>query len=137
MTSKSASVTPFNVDLPEDFCYTNLVKQFGANLITPDLIERFEKVTKLKPHYLMTRGIFFSHRDLDLILNDYEAGKEIFLYTGRGPSSESLHIGHMISLMFTAYLQKAFNAIVVIQMSNDEKFYFKKELTSFETINRY
>ena len=43
-------------------------------------------------------------RDLDEILNAYESGKSFYLYTGRGPSSASLHFGHLIPFMFTKYV---------------------------------
>jgi tryptophanyl-tRNA synthetase len=58
-------------------------------------------------------------------LNYYEQGKPVFVYTGRGPSSESMHMGHMIPFEFAKYLQDAFGCIVVIQLSDDEKYYFK------------
>ncbi len=32
---------------------------------------------------------------MDRILEDYEKGKEFFLYTGRGPSGHT-HIGHLV-----------------------------------------
>jgi hypothetical protein len=35
-------------------------------------------------------------RDLNVVLDMYEAGKPFYLYTGRGPSSEALHAGHLI-----------------------------------------
>ena len=41
--------------------------------------------------------------DLDKILDRYEQGKPFFLYTGRGPSSDSMHLGHMIPFVFTKY----------------------------------
>jgi hypothetical protein len=34
----------------------------------------------------------FSHRDLELILDKYEKKEPFFIYTGRGPSSTSMHI---------------------------------------------
>jgi len=40
-------------------------------------------------------------REFDKILDRYEQGKPFFLYTGRGPSSDSMHIGHMIPFLFT------------------------------------
>ena len=55
----------------------------------------------------------------------YEAGKPFFLYTGRGPSSEALHFGHLVPFIFTKYLQDAFNAPLVVQMTDDEKFLWK------------
>jgi tryptophanyl-tRNA synthetase len=39
-----------------------------------------------------------------MILDRYEKGKPFFLYTGRGPSSGSMHLGHMIPFMFTKYV---------------------------------
>lgn len=41
------------------------------------------------------------HREFDKILDRYEQGKPFYLYTGRGPSSDSMHLGHMIPFMFT------------------------------------
>lgn len=55
----------------------------------------------------------------------YEAGQKFYLYTGRGPSSDSLHLGHLIPFMFTKYMQDAFNVPLVIQMTDDEKFLWK------------
>ena len=40
-------------------------------------------------------------REFDKILDRYEQGKPFYLYTGRGPSSDSMHLGHMIPFMFT------------------------------------
>jgi len=105
--------------------YDKLVVKFGSSKIDEALLERFEKVTGHKPHHLLRRGIFFSHRDMNLILNDFEAGKKFFLYTGRGPSSEAMHLGHLIPFMFTKWLQDVFNVPLVIQLTDDEKFFFK------------
>lgn len=55
-------------------------------------------------------------RDLSVILDRYEKGKPFFLYTGRGPSNGSLHLGHLIPFMFTKYLQEAFNVPLIIQV---------------------
>lgn len=124
-------VTPFSVT--GDIVYDKLVDQFGLQLISSELLARFEKVTGHKAHRFLRRGIFFAHRDLDKILDDFESGKKIFLYTGRGPSGD-LHLGHVAPLEFTVYLQKALNAYVVFQMADDEKFY-SKNLTLDQAIN--
>ena len=39
----------------------------------------------------------------------------------QGPSSEALHLGHLIPFMFTQYLQEAFQVPLVIQLTDDEK----------------
>lgn len=59
------------------------------------------------------RGIFFSHRDLDKILDLHEKKQPMYLYTGRGPSSEALHLGHLIPFHFTKYLQDVFQCPLV------------------------
>jgi len=107
------------------FDYMKLIDQFGSQAITPELIAKFEKVTGHKAHPWIKRGIFFSHRDLDVILDAHTAGKQIYLYTGRGPSSEALHMGHLIPFMFTKWLQDVFRCVLVIQMTDDEKCLWK------------
>lgn len=81
--------------------YSKLVDEFGTKRIDKALLERFEKVTGKKPHRFLRRGIVFSHRDFELILDRYERGEPFFLYTGRGPSSDSVHVGHTIPFEFT------------------------------------
>lgn len=105
--------------------YLKLINKFGTSPIQGSLIKRWEEVTHVKAHRWLRRGIFFSHQDLEKLLDEKEAGKQIYLYTGRGPSSESMHLGHMIPFMFSQYLQYALDAIIIIQMSDDEKFFFK------------
>ncbi|KAF8126488.1 tryptophanyl-tRNA synthetase [Boletus edulis] len=108
--------------------YDKLVAQFGTRCVDAALLQRFEKLTGHKPHPLLRRGMFFSHRDFDRILDRYEQGKPFFLYTGRGPSSDSVHMGHMIPFVFTKWLQDVFDVPLVIQLTDDEKFLFKHEL---------
>lgn len=51
----------------------------------------------------------------------------IYLYTGRGPSSGAMHLGHLVPFLFTQWLQTAFRCPLVVQMTDDEKFLFKGE----------
>ena len=44
---------------------------------------------------------FDLNRDFNEVLDAYERGDKFYLYTGRGPSSEALHLGHLIPFMFT------------------------------------
>ncbi|KAH8991512.1 tryptophanyl-tRNA synthetase [Lactarius akahatsu] len=113
--------------------YDKLIDQFGTRRIDAALLERFERLTGHKPHILLRRGMFFSHRDFNIILDRYEKGKPFFLYTGRGPSSDSMHLGHMIPFVFTKWLQDVFDVPVVIQLTDDEKFLFKHELKPEQT----
>ncbi|CAO1614665.1 unnamed protein product [Sympodiomycopsis kandeliae] len=113
--------------------YNKLIEQFGTRHIGEDLLKRFETVTGHKPHPLLRRGSFFSHRDLDSILTRYEQGKPFYLYTGRGPSTDSMHLGHLIPFLFTKWLQDVFDVPLVIQLTDDEKFLFKSALTIKDT----
>jgi hypothetical protein len=120
------TVTPWDVKAGEKgIDYSKLIEKFGSSPITPELIARVEKLTGRPAHPWLRRGLFFSHRDLDILLDNYEKGIPFYLYTGRGPSSDALHLGHLVPFMFTKYLQEAFNVPLVIQMTDDEKFYWK------------
>ena len=83
------------------FDLEKLTRDFGCYKITDELIKQIETVTGEKPHRFIRRGIFFCHRDLDICLNGYAKMKPFFLYTGRGPSAESLHLGHTVPFIFT------------------------------------
>jgi len=119
-------VTPWTVKASADgIDYDKLIVDFGSLPIDQELLNRIERVTGKPVHPWLRRGLFFSHRDLDQILDAAEKGVPFYLYTGRGPSSEALHLGHMIPFMFTKYLQDAFNVPLVIQLTDDEKFMWK------------
>lgn len=113
--------------------YDKLIVQFGTRSIDEALLARFERLTGKRPHPFLRRGVFFSHREFDRILDRYEQGKPFFLYTGRGPSSDSMHLGHMIPFVFTKWLQEVFDVPLVIQLTDDEKFLFKHELKVEQT----
>lgn len=115
--------------------YMKLIKQFGSEHISEEQKEKIERLTGTKVHRFLRRGIFFSQRDLNFLLSLKEAGKPFYLYTGRGPSSEAMHLGHLIPFIFTRYLQEAFNVPLVIQLTDDEKFLWKEDL-SLEECNR-
>ncbi|MFB0522395.1 MAG: tryptophan--tRNA ligase [Candidatus Bathyarchaeia archaeon] len=118
-------VTPWEVSGKID--YEKLIQQFGTQPITDELLERLKKHTG-KLHLQLQRKLFFSHRDLDWILDRYEAGQKFVLYTGRGPSGP-VHIGHLVPWIFTKHLQDAFDAKLIFQMTDDEKFLVHPELS--------
>ncbi|CEO96949.1 tryptophan--tRNA ligase [Plasmodiophora brassicae] len=123
-------VDPWNVQAGADgIDYDKLIRDFGSDRIPPEMVARMERLTGRRAHPLLRRGTFFSHRELDRILDLYEAKKPFYLYTGRGPSSEALHVGHLVPFLFTKYLQDAFNVPLVIQLTDDEKFFFKDNLS--------
>nr|XP_040567866.1 tryptophan--tRNA ligase, cytoplasmic-like isoform X1 [Lepeophtheirus salmonis] len=120
-------VDPWNVKSTSDkgIDYEKLIERFGSSRIDDELLKRFEKVTGKAPHHLLRRGVFFSHRDMHVILDAVEKEKPFYLYTGRGPSSGSMHLGHLIPFMFTKWLQETFDVPLVIQLTDDEKFLWK------------
>jgi len=119
---KEMKVDPWNA---KNINYDKLIEDFGTQLLTPQQINRFEQLTGKPLHPWLSRGFFFSHRDFDDILNLYEAKKPFYLYTGRGPSSGSLHFGHLIPFVFCKYLQDVFGVPLVVQMTDDEKILWK------------
>ncbi|KAE8586713.1 hypothetical protein XENTR_v10021736 [Xenopus tropicalis] len=64
-------------------------------------------------------------RDMHQVLDAYEKKQPFYLYTGRGPSSEAMHMGHLIPFIFTKWLQEVFNVPLVIQLTDDEKYLWK------------
>jgi len=115
----SNTVTPWEVKGKID--YDKLIEQFGTQKIDEPMIKEISDLTGGKLHTMLRRGIFFSHRDLNLILKDYSDGKNFFLYTGRAPSL-GMHIGHLIPFVFTKWLQDVFKVNVYIEVTDDEKF---------------
>jgi tryptophanyl-tRNA synthetase len=111
-------VTPWEVRGKVD--YERLIREFGTQPLTDELLRRLAKYTG-EVHIQLRRQLFFSHRDLDTVLNLYEKGTKFVLYTGRGPSG-SVHIGHLVPWIFTKHLQDAFQTRLYFQMTDDEKF---------------
>ncbi|MFX1368188.1 MAG: tryptophan--tRNA ligase [Promethearchaeota archaeon] len=117
-------VTPWEVSGKID--YDRLIKEFGTERITPALKKRIYKIAK-ETHVMLERDYFFSHRDLDWILDEYDKKNRFILYTGRGPSGHT-HIGHLPTWMFTKWMQDRFDTRLYFQMTNDEKFLFEPQL---------
>jgi len=120
----SFKVTPWEVSGEVD--YDKLIEQFGTERITDEIIERLKKLTG-ELHPLLKRQVFFSHRDMNWLLDEYEKNNNFFLYTGRGPSGGT-HLGHLMPWIFTKWLQDKFKVDLWFQMTDDEKFYFKRDI---------
>ncbi|XP_065567094.1 tryptophan--tRNA ligase, cytoplasmic-like isoform X2 [Artemia franciscana] len=124
-------VDPWNVHTSsmKGVDYDKLINKFGCSAIDDSLIERFKRVANVEEvHLFLRRGVFFSHRDLHVILDCVEKGQKFYLYTGRCPSSDSMHLGHLIPFLFTKWLQEVFDVPVIIQITDDEG-YFCKDLS--------
>lgn len=124
----SFTVTPWEVSGEID--YDLLVEKFGTKRIDQALVDRMAKYGPIHP--LMRRGVVYSHRDMEWVLDRYDAGEPFYLYTGRGPSGQT-HLGHLMPWMFTKHLQDVFNAPLYFQLTDDEKFLFNEGLTLDDT----
>jgi tryptophanyl-tRNA synthetase len=130
--NNSVRITPWEVEGEID--YIRLIKEFGTQPISSDILEHFEKITG-EIHPMLKLHYFFSHRDLDIILQKIESGDKIYLYTGRGPSG-MVHMGHLMPWMFTKYLQDKFRSKLLFQLTDDEKFLYSQDLTR-EEVRRF
>lgn len=128
---KEFKITPWEVSGKID--YNALIKEFGISKINNRLLDRIKKHTN-ELHPMLRRKIFFAHRDLDWLLDEYEKGNKFFLYTGRGPSGP-VHIGHLGTWIFTKWLQDKFDVELFFQFTDDEKFLFKEK--SFDEIQKW
>jgi tryptophanyl-tRNA synthetase len=116
-------VTPWEVRGKVD--YKRLIREFGTEPLTAELLNRIATHTG-ELHLQLRRELFFSHRDLDVVLDLYEKGTKFVLYTGRGPSGP-VHIGHLVPWIFTKHLQDKFDTKLYFQMTDDEKFVVEDE----------
>ena len=124
-------VNPYNIKGKVD--YNKLIKEFGVTPINKELLQKIEKITK-ELHPYLRRGIFFSHRDLKKLLDDYEKGNKFFLYTGRAPSGP-IHLGHTSVWRFAKWLQDKFNVEMWFQFPDEEKFLYSNQ--SWEEIQKW
>lgn len=118
MAGEGFRVTPWDVEGAVN--YERLVKEFGTELIDEELMKGLVAAAGESNH-MLSRRVFFSHRDLNHVLEDHRQGRGFFLYTGRGPSGP-MHIGHIIPFYFTKWLQDRFRVNLYIQLTDDEKF---------------
>ncbi len=124
-------VTPWEVKGEVD--YERLIREFGTQPLTEELLQRIAKHTG-ELHLQLRRKLFFSHRDLNVVLDLYEKGVKFVLYTGRGPSGP-VHIGHLVPWIFTKHLQDKFETRLYFQMTDDEKFVVEDKLKLDEVKN--
>lgn len=90
-----------------------LTNNFGLQNIN----ENIKQKINFLPNNLI--NIIEFHRDLDT----FDINKEYYLYTGRGPSVDSFHIGHLPALLLTLELQKYIKEKIYFMISDDEKIF--------------
>jgi tryptophanyl-tRNA synthetase len=123
--SEDSKMTPWEVSGKVD--YDKIMTKFGTEPIDQNIINSLSSLTGGDVHFMLRRGIFFTHRDLGWLLQQISAGEKFYLYTGRGPSDHT-HIGHLVPWVFTKWLQDKFHAKLIFQITDDEKFMFNEDL---------
>lgn len=138
MPMTEQKITPWEVEANNEdrkmskIDYDHVITQFGCQKLTKNLVDEFEKLIGQPAHRFLRRDLAFAHRDFEKILECIKKKENFFMYTGRGPSSSSMHLGHAIPFVFCKYLQDVFKIPFVIQITDDEKF-LCKELTLKQT----
>lgn len=130
MAEEEFTVTPYEVTGKVD--HLRLREQFGAEELTPAILETLRTLAGGELHYLLRRGVYYSHRDLGALLAKYAKGEPFFLYSGRGPSGP-LHTSHLVPFELCRWLQEKLGLEMYIQITDDEKFWFRPHLTRSET----
>jgi len=118
---KESVVNPWEVS--DDVDYGKLINDFGVTPINDKLKSKLKNL-----HPLISRGLYFTHRDFDKWIENHDKGKKVSVITGRGPS-EKMHIGHLVPFLVAKSLQEKFDCEVFIPISDDEKFYVKEKLS--------
>ncbi|MEM3280054.1 MAG: tryptophan--tRNA ligase [Candidatus Micrarchaeaceae archaeon] len=124
------SVTPYKVEGKVD--YIELAKAFGISLIDADLEKRIQKIAG-EVHFMIRRRIFYAHRDLNWLLDEYEKGNRFYLYTGIAPSGP-MTIGQLIPFILAQWFQEKFDVELYIQIPDEEKALVRNK--SFEEVHR-
>lgn len=130
MVPEEFTVTPYEVKGRID--YARLRELFGTQELDPAMLARLRAAAGGELHPLLARGVYYSHRDLGWILDQHAKGNPFFLYSGRGPSGP-LHTSHLVPFDLCRWLQEKFGAEMYIQITDDEKFWFRPKLTRAET----
>ena len=122
---KNYNVGAYSVEGSVD--YEDLVKNFGVLPISKELEDRLSAAAGGDLHFMIRRGIYFAHRDLPWLLDQYEKGNKFYVYTGIAPSG-GMTIAHLMSFTMAQWLQEKFDAEVLIQIPDEEKFLARKEM---------
>ncbi len=105
--------------------YEDTIKKFGIGLIDDALKARIKKDAG-EVHFMIERGIYFAQRDMNWLLDKYEKGDKFYVYTGIAPSG-SMTIAHLLPFIMAQWLQEKFDADVLVQIPDEEKFLAKRD----------
>lgn len=123
MSKNKVKINPYEVE--GNVNYDKLINEFGIKKLVVGDLDRIKKIAG-EIHPYLRRGIFFAHRDLRKVLDEYENGNKFFLYTGIGPSGP-IHLGHIGTWRLVKWLQDKFDVELWFQFTDDEKFLYKNK----------
>ncbi len=127
-------VTPWEVK-GEKIDYERLLCDLRIKRIDFELRSAIREVLG-EEHHLLERGVFFAHSSLDSFIEDLRKKRiRPYVFTGRGPSGP-LHIGNLVPLMLAKWLQERLRAPLYLQVSDDEKYCLRPDL-SFGEVRRW
>jgi tryptophanyl-tRNA synthetase len=108
----------------------SLSKTLDNNFNLQTFTEKDLKKLSFLPKNLLR--ILDSHRDFDKF--DETRPENYYLYTGRGPSIGSFHIGHLLGLKLVLELNKIINNPIYFMISDDEKIF--RDKINFDEMNQ-
>jgi tryptophanyl-tRNA synthetase len=123
-------VTPYEVRGTID--YARLREMFGTQELTEALTAELARRAGGELPALLRRGVYYSHRDFDRLLAQQARGERFVLYSGRGPSGP-MHTAHLIPFTLCRWFQERFGSAMYIQITDDEKFWFRPQQSREET----
>lgn len=100
---------------------------FGLQSFTEEHMNKLKQI----PINLLRQVVY--HRSFDEF--DEKKLDAYYLYSGRGPSNSSFHIGHLQSLMFLLEFQKILQSKIYFMISDDEKI--MRDNICFEDMNKH
>ena len=119
-------INPWSVEGEGAIDYSKLIAQFGVQRLTSSLLNVLMWEVGQQENYALRRNLFYSHRDLDILLQNHKNGQKFALYTGRGPSAH-VHIAHYFIWKFCKWLQDVFDVEMYFQITDEEKFVTQQE----------
>lgn len=85
----------------------------------------FNELKSYPQFYGFERGLYYSHRDFDLFMQNLERGVQSAIVSGLNPSGQ-LHMGHKVVFDCNLFFQKQYKMKVFIPLSDDESLVSRK-----------
>ena len=124
-------VTPYEIHGRVD--YDKLREQFGAQALDAPLLDRIRRLAGGELHPLLARGVYYSHRDLGPAPRPVREGPTVLPLLGTRPVGPPPHLPSRPVRAVPVDPGAASACPMYIQITDDEKFWFRPGLTRAET----